>query len=306
MLAAATSAESHRHQRQHHHHPKQQQHQSFDVMMIKCNQSPSSSSSPISISSSSSMNNGSLTASSSSGVNGNNNVNMDILNPNLYGLNNLTTTTPTTTTTTPNNLTRFLAAPPPQNVNLNMVGGNQQNLQYFRNFAENSNNKMSPMECSPMVGQAASGAKFCAGCAGKILDRYLLLVADRYWHETCLRCSHCAKILNDQKSLFVKNDRIYCRDDYIRLFRPNLLCSVCQNVIQPAEQMMKVYANLYHLDCFACQECTHRFCIGEKYYFDRRINKILCENDFEERKVFSSFSAGDLNRIKRKISKDIV
>lgn len=31
----------------------------------------------------------------------------------------------------------------------------------------------------------------CAGCGGKISDRYYLLAVDKQWHLRCLKCCEC-------------------------------------------------------------------------------------------------------------------
>lgn len=45
--------------------------------------------------------------------------------------------------------------------------------------------------------------------------------------------------------------------------------------------VMKAKSNNYHLDCFACHRCQHRFCIGDKFFLVE--NRVLCENDCENR-----------------------
>ena len=44
---------------------------------------------------------------------------------------------------------------------------------------------------------------------------------------------------------------------------------------------MKAKSNNYHLDCFACHRCQHRFCIGDRFFLVE--NRVLCENDCENR-----------------------
>ncbi|CAD5111831.1 unnamed protein product [Dimorphilus gyrociliatus] len=50
--------------------------------------------------------------------------------------------------------------------------------------------------------------------------------------------------------------------------------------------VMRAKGNVYHLECFACQQCSHRFCVGDRFYLCD--NKILCEMDYEERMVYAS------------------
>ena len=37
-------------------------------------------------------------------------------------------------------------------------------------------------------------------------------------------------------------------------------------VIPAFEMVMRARANVYHLECFACQQCGHRFCVGDHFY----------------------------------------
>ena len=65
-------------------------------------------------------------------------------------------------------------------------------------------------------------------------------------------------------------------------------CSACKKIIPAFEMVMRARANVYHLECFACQECGHRFCVGDQFFLHD--NKILCGPDYEERMVFASLS----------------
>lgn len=43
---------------------------------------------------------------------------------------------------------------------------------------------------------------------------------------------------------------------------------------------MRAKKNVYHLECFACQLCSQRFCVGDRFYLCD--NKIVCQYDYEE------------------------
>lgn len=59
--------------------------------------------------------------------------------------------------------------------------------------------------------------KVCAGCGGKIVERFLLHALDRYWHNGCLKCSCCGAMLADiGTSCFTKGGMILCKNDYMR------------------------------------------------------------------------------------------
>ncbi|KAH9628756.1 hypothetical protein HF086_018252 [Spodoptera exigua] len=56
----------------------------------------------------------------------------------------------------------------------------------------------------------------CAGCGGRIQDRYYLLAVDRQWHGTCLRCCECRLPLDTELTCFSRDGNIYCKEDYYR------------------------------------------------------------------------------------------
>lgn len=122
----------------------------------------------------------------------------------------------------------------------------------------------------------------CAGCKKLIKrDKFLLMANDKYWHENCLRCDRCNIRLGELgSSLFHKNDMNLCRQDYLEMFGKSGVCSLCQKIICASEMVMKARENVYHLECFACQLCGSRFCVGDKFYLCE--NRIVCEYDYEE------------------------
>lgn len=60
----------------------------------------------------------------------------------------------------------------------------------------------------------------CAGCGGKISDRYYLLAVDKQWHLRCLKCCECKLALESELTCFAKDGSIYCKEDYYRYSRP--------------------------------------------------------------------------------------
>ena len=44
-----------------------------------------------------------------------------------------------------------------------------------------------------------------------------------------------------------------------RLFGTTGYCSVCNKMIPAFEMVMRAKGNVYHLECFACQQCNHRY-----------------------------------------------
>ncbi|XP_010784322.1 LIM domain transcription factor LMO4.1-like isoform X1 [Notothenia coriiceps] len=133
-----------------------------------------------------------------------------------------------------------------------------------------------------MVNSQASGVpsapRSCAGCGGKIADRFLLFSMERYWHTRCLKCSCCQAQLGDiGTSCYSKGGMILCRSDYIRLFGHSGACSACGQSIPANEMVMRAQGNAYHLKCFSCATCRTRLMPGNHFHY---INgTIFCEHD---------------------------
>ena len=66
-------------------------------------------------------------------------------------------------------------------------------------------------------GGGGGGVRACAGCGGKILERFLFHALDRFWHHGCLKCSCCgARLADIGVSCYTKAGMILCRTDYVR------------------------------------------------------------------------------------------
>ncbi|XP_063702574.1 LIM domain transcription factor LMO4.1 [Culicoides brevitarsis] len=146
--------------------------------------------------------------------------------------------------------------------------------------------------------------KFCAGCGGKILDRFIMCALDRYWHNSCLKCSCCHEILTEMGSTcFTKSNMILCKNDYSRLFRSSGACSACGETIPANELVMRTtsqinpnqngvnnnnnYQNqpllqhhVFHLKCFQCSKCANNLQQGDRYYMLG--GSIVCEQDWHK------------------------
>ncbi|XP_044730423.1 LIM/homeobox protein Lhx3-like [Chrysoperla carnea] len=149
----------------------------------------------------------------------------------------------------------------------------------------------------------SNGRRICAGCGKHILQRFLLKALDLYWHEDCLKCGCCDCRLGEVGStLYTKANLILCKRDYLRLFGTTGYCAACNKVIPAFEMVMRAKNNVYHLECFACHQCNHRFCVGDRFYLCE--NKVLCEYDYGERLVFAnmSYNPTSLAHIRRQVS----
>lgn len=58
--------------------------------------------------------------------------------------------------------------------------------------------------------------KCCTACEDPISDRYLLEVSGHAWHGSCLRCCVCLATLDEQRTCYVRDDQIYCKEDYMK------------------------------------------------------------------------------------------
>nr|XP_029715021.1 LIM/homeobox protein Lhx9-like [Aedes albopictus] len=94
----------------------------------------------------------------------------------------------------------------------------------------------------------------CAGCGISIRDRYYLLVADRAWHNQCLRCCKCLANLETELSCYAREGNIYCKDDYYRHFSSRR-CARCGSGISASELVMRAKDLIFHVNCFSCAIC---------------------------------------------------
>ncbi|XP_072287130.1 LIM domain transcription factor LMO4-B isoform X2 [Pyxicephalus adspersus] len=138
------------------------------------------------------------------------------------------------------------------------------------------NNRTS--ESTTAVTNNGSPPKACAGCGGKIADRFLLYSMDRYWHTRCLKCSCCQAQLGEiGTSCYTKSGMILCRNDYIRLFGNSGACSACGQSIPASEMVMRAQGSVYHLKCFTCATCRNRLVPGDRFHYVN--GTIFCEHD---------------------------
>lgn len=122
----------------------------------------------------------------------------------------------------------------------------------------------------------------CAACSKPIRERYLLEALDKRWHEDCLKCACCDCRLGEVgSSLFTHSDKILCRRDFLRIFGQHGHCAACKRSIPPYELVMRANENAYHMDCFNCQQCQYRFCVGDRFHLTeaQRIVCLLCHTE---------------------------
>lgn len=64
------------------------------------------------------------------------------------------------------------------------------------------------------------------------------------------------------------------------MFGQKAICAICEKLIYASEMVMRARQNVYHLECFACQLCGLRFCVGDRFHLFE--NKIVCQYDYDE------------------------
>uniref|UniRef100_A0A4W3H713 LIM homeobox 2b n=1 Tax=Callorhinchus milii TaxID=7868 RepID=A0A4W3H713_CALMI len=138
-------------------------------------------------------------------------------------------------------------------------------------------------------------ATLCAGCGGKISDRYYLLAVDKQWHMRCLKCCECKLALESELTCFAKDGSIYCKEDYYRRFAVQR-CARCHLGISASEMVMRARDSVYHLNCFTCHSCNKALSTGDHFgmkdslVYCRLHFQALIQGDFQPR--FSHTDAG--------------
>ncbi|XP_022125272.1 LIM/homeobox protein Lhx9-like [Pieris rapae] len=118
----------------------------------------------------------------------------------------------------------------------------------------------------------------CAGCGGRIQDRFYLLAVDRQWHGSCLRCCECRLPLDSELTCFSRDGNIYCKEDYYRLFCVKR-CARCGNGITANELVMRARDMVYHLTCFTCVACGSLLSKGD--VFGMRDGLVYCRPHYD-------------------------
>uniref|UniRef100_A0A673C7X5 LIM/homeobox protein Lhx9 n=1 Tax=Sphaeramia orbicularis TaxID=375764 RepID=A0A673C7X5_9TELE len=108
---------------------------------------------------------------------------------------------------------------------------------------------------STMPSMSPEKPALCAGCGGKISDRYYLLAVDKQWHLRCLKCCECKLALESELTLFCQGWSIYCKEDYYRRFSVQRLRALPPRDIG-SEMVMRARDSVYHLSCFTCTTCN--------------------------------------------------
>ncbi|XP_010900203.1 LIM/homeobox protein Lhx9 isoform X2 [Esox lucius] len=130
---------------------------------------------------------------------------------------------------------------------------------------------------STMSSMGTEKPAVCAGCGGKISDRYYLLAVDKQWHLRCLKCCECKQHLESELTCFAKDGSIYCKEDYYRFSVQR--CARCHLGISASEMVMRARDSVYHLSCFTCTTCNKTLTTGD--HFGMKDSLVYCRIHFE-------------------------
>lgn len=150
--------------------------------------------------------------------------------------------------------------------------------------------------------------KCCTACDDPISDRYILEVSGHAWHGSCLRCCVCLATFDQQTTCFVRDDQIYCKEDYLkwvfashnsapafghgkfksinsnyfhsRLFNRFTQCAKCQRKITSTDWIRRAKHFVFHLACFSCDSCDRQLSTGEEFALIQ--DQILCREHYLE------------------------
>ncbi|XP_022908388.1 LIM/homeobox protein Lhx9-like [Onthophagus taurus] len=128
------------------------------------------------------------------------------------------------------------------------------------------------------LGSSGLDVVSCAGCGGRIHDRYYLLAVDRQWHAHCLKCCECKLPLDTELTCFARDGNIYCKEDYYRMFAVSR-CGRCHAGISANELVMRARDLVYHLHCFSCTSCGVPLSKGD--HFGMREGLVYCRPHYE-------------------------
>ncbi|RWS15391.1 LIM/homeobox protein Awh-like isoform X2 [Dinothrombium tinctorium] len=124
----------------------------------------------------------------------------------------------------------------------------------------------------------------CFGCGlSLVTSPFIALVSGHHqWHIDCLRCSECDETLSHERSCYLRNGRILCKEDYFKLIKESVKCSKCFRQISPSDWVRRAASHVYHLACFACDLCQRQLSTGEQFTIDNQSNetKLLCKLHF--------------------------
>ncbi|CAI5454268.1 unnamed protein product [Caenorhabditis angaria] len=120
----------------------------------------------------------------------------------------------------------------------------------------------------------------CTNCNLPIHERTLLNVDGRFWHDQCLTCTSCSVNLSTMPTCYYKDSKFYCKPCYGSFRQFGTKCAGCDRVIQSTDWVRRARSLVFHLACFACNQCKRQLSTGEEYALQE--GKLLCKQHFVE------------------------
>ncbi|WKY08697.1 hypothetical protein Q1695_007878 [Nippostrongylus brasiliensis] len=143
------------------------------------------------------------------------------------------------------------------------------------------------------IGVDTEAQSKCRVCSTKIVDRFLIRIDSRSFHENCVRCCVCDVQLQDK--CFEKDGQLFCSIHYFKDCSP-YRCSGCKLGISPSDMVYKLKTGMvFHVDCHACNRCGRRLSPGEQILVDEVAQTVACMQHFyaeqQQRSAPPSFPA---------------
>ncbi|CAF1057724.1 unnamed protein product [Rotaria sordida] len=125
----------------------------------------------------------------------------------------------------------------------------------------------------------------CYGCHTLIDDPYYLMIIDRSWHLSCLKCINCGILLEQESTCFSREGNFFCKNDYIKKYCSHN-CTRCNRIIQQDELILRAEEFIFHLKCFTCNICNILLHPGDDYGL--KDNLIYCRDHFFDQDLYDS------------------
>nr|XP_027195671.1 LIM/homeobox protein Lhx9-like [Dermatophagoides pteronyssinus] len=128
---------------------------------------------------------------------------------------------------------------------------------------------MTPITPPPSVLNTDIVNIICFGCQQTLSTSPIIASVSGYhnWHINCLCCTKCGRQLSQSRSCYIRNGRIYCKDDNCKLI---IKCSKCDRIISSNDWVRRAGLLVYHLACFACDLCQRQLSTGEKFTLEKQ------------------------------------
>jgi len=104
----------------------------------------------------------------------------------------------------------------------------------------------------------------CASC-NQYIDGEYISTSGKNWHPEHFCCNECNKPLGGSGGFKEKDDKVYCIDDYQKLF--GICCAKCSKPI-PMGGYITALEKPWHVECFVCNVCGEPFSTTSFYEID--------------------------------------